>query len=630
MNALNREGTRIQRLQKRRSRLTTTAATLVITLVASLWAMPLLANSDTAAVPATPMSSVTVGTIATREEVIYATLTPNGQVQAAFAVTALEVSNPGTIVDYGNFSSVMNLTTTKPLTYANGTVSVEAPAGRFFYQGAMVDLRLPWDIAIHYYLAGERILPSELAGKDGAVKIEIITTPGSAVGQEYYENYVLQISLTLDTRNFNNIAAVGSTMANAGRNKIVTFTIMPGNTGHASVNADATAFVLAPIEIAALPLSIKIDSPDTSALTGELTPLTEGVAALHQGMGRLKDGVAELSQGATELATGADQFGQGIKQLDAGSPDLVAGSAQIRQALGAMAAAMSGETGEFSLGGLLQLAPALDQLSLGLADVSAGLTELNQAFAQAYDALQASIASIPADEISQEQLGGLYAVNPQSTALLDSLVQYYTSGRMVKGTFQAVEPAFAAMRQSLTPLTASIDTISASLAEISAQLSGAMQNDASAAMLPQLIQGISALSQQYQGFHEGLSLYTQGLTQLTSAYAPLSAGVSGLAQGSTELQSGTTQMHSATRELRDGIKDIPGRITDEIEQMIQSFDKSDFVPDSFLSSRNKHTTAVQFVMRTQAINMVAQEPEAEPEIAALSFWDRVFNLFRAQ
>ena len=64
--------------------------------------------------------------------------------------------------------------------------------------------------------------------------------------------------------------------------------------------------------------------------------------------------------------------------------------------------------------------------------------------------------------------------------------------------------------------------------------------------------------------------------------------------------------------------------------MIQSFDKSDFVPGSFLSSRNEQTTAVQFVMRTQAISMAALEPEAEPEIAALSFWDRGFNLFRPQ
>jgi X-X-X-Leu-X-X-Gly heptad repeat protein len=628
MNALHKESTRIQRLNQRRSKSVGIAITLVVTLVATLWAVPLLASSNANPAPVVPVSSGTAGTVTSREEVVYATLSPTGQVQAAFAVTALEVSSPGTIVDYGNFSSAINLTTTEPLTYDDGTVSVQAPTGRFFYQGAMTDLRLPWDIAIHYYLAGERVLPAELAGKDGAVRIEITTTPGTAAGQEYFDNYVLQISLTLDTRHFSNISAAGSTMANAGRNKIVTFTVMPGNTGHATINAETTSFTLSPIEIAALPLSIKIDNPDTSALTDELTPLTEGVAALHQGMGRLKDGVAELSQGAAGLSTGADQFGQGLGQLDASSPELMAGSEQIRQALNAVAAALEGQSGEFSLGSMLQLTPALAQLSAGLNDISAALEELDQAFTLAYAALEQSISGIPTDEISQAQLGALYAANPERAALLDSLVQYYTAARVVQGTFQAVQPAFAATGMSLGPIAASIDTISATLADMSAALGMAMQDDASAAMLPQLIQGISALAQQYQGFHAGLAQYTQGLTQLTHAFAPLSAGVSGLAQGSTELQSGANQMHSATRQLRDGLKDIPGRITEEIEQMIQSFDKSDFVPGSFLSSRNEKTTAVQFVMRTQGIAMVAPEQEAEPAPSPLTLWERLASLFR--
>ena len=633
MRSQSKEESRRERRirQRNRSRTKGALALLCMVMLVAVIMAPRLAGSDTgtpgSAAPTVPEASATV---TAREEVIYATLTPGGQVQAAFAVTALEVSQPGTLVDYGPFSSALNLTSTAPLTLSDDTVTVEAPAGRFFYQGNMVNPKLPWDIAIRYFVAGNPTLPAELAGSVGPVRIEITTAPGAAEGRAYYENYVLQISLTLDTRYFTNITAEGGTVANAGRNKMVTFTVMPESEGMVSLSADTTDFALPPIEIAALPLSLQIDMPDTSSLTDELQPLTTGVTELHRGMGKLRDGVKELRQGASSLAAGADQFGQGLDQLDTNSGGLVAGSDQIRQALNAMAAALEGQTGEFSLGSMLQLAPALDQLSAGLNDVSAALDELDQAFTLAYTALEQSISGIPTDEISQAQLGALYAANPERAALLDSLVQYYTAARVVQGTFQAVQPAFAATGMSLGPISASIDTISATLADMSAALGFAMQNEPGTAMLQQLIQGISALSQQYDGFHQGLNQYTLGLTQLNEAYAPLSAGLGGLSQGTSELEKGANQIHTATRELRDGVSEIPDRIAAEVEGLIQRFDKSDFVPASFLSPRNENTAAVQFVMRTQAIERAAQDPEPEASANTLTFWERVTSLFRPE
>jgi X-X-X-Leu-X-X-Gly heptad repeat protein len=620
----------MDRLKRKRNSVAGVVTAVVAALVATLCAVPLFASSNTGHSLVAAESSAAVGTIAAREEVIYATLSADGEVEAVYAVTALEVSQPGSIVDYGKFSAVKNLSTTTVLTHSDEQVSIHAHAGRFYYRGDISDLRLPWDISIQYYVAGQRVSPTELAGRDGAVTIEISTAPGSAAGTEYYNNYVLQISLTLDTRHFSNILAPGGTVANAGRNKVVTYTIMPGNAGHTSVSADATAFVLAPIEIAALPLSMKIDAPDTSALTDEFAALTDGVASLHQGMGRLSGAVSQLRQGAAMLSTGSGQFEKGLQQLDAISPELVAGSTQIMHALATMAEALNGNPGALDFGNLAQLPPALAQMGQGLGEASAGLKELKQAFELSYQSLDAAIATIPADEISQAQISSLYASNPQSTALLDSLVGYYTAGRVVKGTYQSVQPGLAAIGLSFAPLISSIDTIAGSLAAMSAQIGGSMQSDNSAPMLEELLQGVSTLAEQYEGFHAGLSFYTQGLAGLKDAYLPLNEGLAGLAQGSKDLEGGARQIHVATGELSDGVKEIPDRMHREIEQLVKQFDKSDFVPGSFLSPRNELTTAVQFVLRTQAIEKTASPVEPEPQPTPLTFWDRLISLFRPQ
>lgn len=71
---------------------------------------------------------------------------------------------------------------------------------------------------------------------------------------------------------------------------------------------------------------------------------------------------------------------------------------------------------------------------------------------------------------------------------------------------------------------------------------------------------------------------------------------------------------------------IPDRIQQEIDAMMADYDKSDFQPASFTSSKNMNVTLVQFVMTTDAIEVPEPEQTDEPEQEE-TLIDRFFALF---
>lgn len=574
------------------------------------------------------LSQVSPGMVSAREEVVYVSLRADGEVREVYVVAMLDVVRPGLITDYGSYTAVKNLTNTAPLLSGADEVTVEASLGRFYYQGIPASLSLPWDISISYLLDGKEHLPAELAGKDGQLEIIISSGPTSSVDAAYYDNYLLQISVTLDAAKYVNISAKGGTVANAGRNKIVTYTLMPGKPGNVSLQANVTDLSLAAIELFAVPLAMQFEAPDMTAMTEDLSVLSRAVVSLHNGTEKLRKGAYELKQGTANLSAGSGQFYVGLGSLDVSSSSLTMGSSQIKQALDMMSVALTGSSGEFSLGSLTQLPAGLAQLAGGLVDISAGLSQLKSGFSRSYEALDSAIMAVPDWDISQEEIGGLYLANPGSKELLDKLTDFYTASRTAKATYQAVKPGFAAVDTSLATIIESVDTIADSLSSLSGQISLVMQNSDSLAMLTQLAQGLSELAANYDRFHAGLAVYTAGVSELATSYGSLQRGFSGIAAGTAALHEGAGAINAGAGELSAGVKDLPQQVELQIDKLVGQYDKSSFTPSSFVSRKNTNTTAVQFVMRTEKIEKATPPRVPITEKAQLNFWTRLLNLFR--
>ncbi len=554
----------------------------------------------------------------TAEEVIYARLGADGTPKEGYAVVALNVSSAGTVTHYGDYSAVVNLSDTTPIGYADNTVTMDAEPGRWYYEGTLSTVELPWNIEISYFLDGEEISPDELGGKSGELEINIRTSKNEAVSGSFYDNYLLQFTITLDSALCENVVVTGGTAANAGSSKTVSLMVLPGSDGDVGLTADVHDFEMSGMTIAAVPY-------DVADSLGDMSELTDGLDQLVDAISQLNSGASQLSSGASQLQNGASQYGSGLTQLSEGSAQLTAASDQIAAAL-AQIGSMGGqapEGGTVSLSALAQLPSALRQLKAGLEQIGAGIDQLNEGYAAAYTALASAIEAIPAASVTEEDIGALMAANPDSAAL-QSLIANYQAAQTVKGTWEQVKAAFSAVQQNLPAFSKSITTVCESLETMASQIEAALTatgGSVDLGSLVQLMSGLEQLAANYAEFNEALKTYTGGVDTLAANWSGIQSGINSLTSGASSLAGGVGTLDEETQAIPDQIDGLLGSGEDE----------SEYVSESFLDERNGEPDSVQFVISTEGIEAPADDaPDEAPQETQGFFaglWSKIVALF---
>lgn len=266
----------------------------------------------------TPAMAATANT--NKEENIYVNLDDNGSVDGVYVVNSYDLKKDQKITDYGNYSYMTNLSSESKLNEQNGKITVNGKKGKFYYQGDLDSAKIPWDVDILYELDGEEIDAKDLAGKSGKLKITMKIRENKSADKEFFENYLLQVSLALNTKQCKNIKADGATAANSGDNKQLMYNIMAGQEKDITITTDVDDFEMDPISISGVPMSFDIntDDMDTSALTDKTKDLTDGVKSLN-------DGAKQLKSGSSELQSGISAYGEGVNALYKGADTLFAG-----------------------------------------------------------------------------------------------------------------------------------------------------------------------------------------------------------------------------------------------------------------------------------------------------------------
>ena len=602
---------------------------------------------------AVPAAAADAPAAAGAEEVIYAKLDAAGEPLSAYAVVALNGDAGESVTHYGAYTAVENLTDTSALTYEDGAVTATIPeGGRLYYQGTLESFELPWDIAIGYELDGRSIAPAELGGQSGALEMSLSVKPNGNAPGAFADEMMLQITVTLDASLCKDISAGGATVANAGGDKTLAFTVLPGAEAEYTVTADVEDFTMAGLTIAGV-------NYDIASAMGDTAEITDGVGQMTDAISQLSDGASQLASGAGSLRSGAGSFGSGLSTLSAGSAELVAGSEQIAGALSqisaslpgagtdaeaaAAAAAAAGMDPEaaaaaaagaqsagagmtLDLSALAQLPAGLEQAADGLEQAGAALAQLAEGYGAAYPALAQAVEAIPEPSVSEEDIGALMALAPDNAALA-ALVANYQAAQTVKAVWAQASAAFEAVQDNLPTLAEGVNSAAASLRQTAQQISAAMsatggQIDLSG--LLQLTSGLSQLAQSYSAFHEGLVSYAGGVDALSANWSSVYSGISSLASGAGELSDGVAALDEETSKIPELIDELTGGSTED-----ESADAS--AQASFLDGRNGDTASVQFVIMTEGIS----EPEAEAEPAPAEeeqgffaeLWDRIVALF---
>ncbi len=311
-----------------------------------------------------------------KDENIYGILKADGTLDETYVVNQFEVKKAGNITDIATFDEVSNLTNTEELNQDGKNISFYAEKGNFYYQGSSDNAELPWDFEIKYYLDDKNVSAGDLAGADGEMKITIKSSENEAVDDIFYENYMLQVSMTLNNEQAKNIHSKDATVADAGESRQYNYTVMPGDDADITLKADIEDFEMGGISIAAIPFSMTVDMPDSDSMLKGMNKLTDGVDELDDGVGELRDGVGEYADGMSEFSDGLNTINDNMVKVSDGGNDISEGSSKIADGLNKIGKGGDGlKDGSKQIGDTLQMFSA----KVGTMDLS-GLAPEDAAF----------------------------------------------------------------------------------------------------------------------------------------------------------------------------------------------------------------------------------------------------------
>lgn len=299
-------------------------------------------------------------------------------------------------------------------------------------------------------------------------------------------------------------------------------------------------------------------------------PNTDSLVAQFDG---LIEGTEQLHAGAQDLANGVDEVDSATKQAASGAAELAAGATQMTQGLQQYQQGLRDSADDAAS------SVSEEEIQKASDDYQQAVGAYTAAFAQAYEGILSGYGTPITDEIKQRALAQA-AQNP--------IVSDYQAN-------------MASALENLTTLVAA---------------QGGSQGAAQA--LTGAAEGLGSL--------ENTSSLLGGSASLGTGVQELASGLDQLAGGTGDLSEGTSDLAQGTQTLAQETQGIPDAVQAEIDELMSAYDKSDFEPASFTSSKNTNVTLVQFVMTTDSIKVdeptAAEEPAQEETLL-----DRFLALF---
>lgn len=416
-----------------------------------------------------------------KQEVVYVNLNHDGSVSNIYVVNIFDLDQKGQIVDYGSYTALRDMTSTAEVGYDNGKVTIDADAGKLYYEGTLDSKVMPWKFDIHYYIDGKEYSPEEIGGKSGALKITMTVRKNDECSGSFFEDYAVQASFTLDTNQCSNIIAEGATQANVGKNKQLTYTILPGKEEDILITADVQDFEMPSIAINGVSMSLNVEVDDEE-LMDQVYELLDGIKKLDDGAGDIKDGVDEvqdgvendLQSGVTELNDGAGELHDGASDLRDGGVDLKDGVQQLDDGLNKLD------------DGILQVDEALRELDSNSGTLTKGSAEVKKALhtiKAALDQVNVSADQIEALVTASNQINeGIIALQKGAQQLQAISYAGYSgalqqAGIDVGGLAKANTTQMMQLQATISNLESTKQTLSAIVSELKQQTTVPPQTD---------------------------------------------------------------------------------------------------------------------------------------------------------
>lgn len=623
-----------------------------------------------------------------KEEVVYGILNTDGSVNGVYVVNIFD--QKGNITDYGNYSSVRNMTSKDALALDNNKVTFANTNDKLYYEGTLKSQELPWNISVKYFMDGKEYSADDIAGKSGGLTIKINITQNENCNSSFYKNYALQTTVTLDTNKCSNIVADNATIANVGSDKQLTYTILPNKGADITITAQVNDLEMEAIAINGVQLNLDIQIDDTE-LTEKIKELTRGVEKLDNGAKDLQSGVSELKDGANTLSSGVKVLKDGSSNLETGIKSLQFGVSKIQGALNQL----NSKSGALNTGSsqvkdaLINIQSSLTEVSLAtdkLAELVNASSQIKTAINQIYagiGALQTNVGyaqykaamaagGLDIDQLQLENKGAIASINAQIKTLTKSYnqikdLQGYESQAaqlkaqidqfsslipLLKGNSAAIggtetylnniTSAISQLYSGVKQLNSNYVTFDKAITELNQNLSGILVN------MSKLSEGINILVDKYTTLDKGIHEYTWGVAQIVAAYSGIVDGVGQLSDGSEQLATGNQTLYNRTNDLIAGVStlyngsidltdgtgefkdktaNLDSEVTDQIDSVLSEIRGDGSQTVSFSSEQNTKVKSVQFVLKTQQIEKKEVVTSTVKKEKKLSIWKKFIGLF---
>lgn len=621
------------------------------------------------AVSAVPSSALAAEANTPKEEVVYVNLNTDGSVQEINVVNIFDLDKDGKIIDYGEYENLHNMTTSDAIEYENNKVTIDAAAGKLYYEGTLSASDMPWIISIHYYMDGKEYTADEIAGMSGKLEIKMSIEKNDNCDSSFFEGYALQTTFMLDTNKNMNIIAEGATMANVGSDKQITYTILPNTAKEITISADTVDFEMDAVAINGIRMNLDVEI-DESVLQDKISEIIDAVDELDEGSGKLNNGASDLYDATGSLNAASNKIYNGVGSLYNGASDLKKGLNAITSKNkeltsgawtayeGLCSAAQTQLNSQLTANGLdpVTLTPeTYSKVLLGVMDkmdakevyqkaYNTALSEVTAQVEAQADTLYAGYIESQADAIYKQYVTGQIQLMEEAAAMTEEQKQQIIEATLQQLTSEQKEQILQGALSSLTEKEkAEIRNgyISQMMAteEVTSKINEAVNAVSTAAG------EVSKLKNQLDSFgtfYNGLTDYTNAVSSAAKGAGTLKKGLSSLYSNTETFDEAVGQLHDAVGTLKDGTSDLKDgtkefssqvdgmdtKVEEEIDSMTSDLTGKDIETVSFVSEENVNIKSVQFVIQTENIAVDDTDDAVVEEEESLSFWEKLLQLFK--
>lgn len=282
---------------------------------------------------------------AKKNETVYVEMGADGTVTKTTVSDVLKISGDSNVSDYSGLDGIINVSGDERFSQnSDHNIVWENKGENITYQGTTTK-KPPVDIKITYYLDGNKISPTELAGKSGKVKIVYDYENVSKKENGEYIPFLLLTGMVLDEDTFTNIKAENAKIIEHDGSNIVIGYAMPGFKDELAdsvpdieehiedIDIPETFSVIADVKNFAMDMTLTAAMSDMDDLKPDeafdLSEMTDQMDDLQSGADELEDGSKDLNEGALKLADGSKEANEGAHELSGYTSQLAAGTKKL-------------------------------------------------------------------------------------------------------------------------------------------------------------------------------------------------------------------------------------------------------------------------------------------------------------